>query len=191
MKRINKWLSLLLVLAMVLALAACGGNNNAPADNGSNDAVNQTEGNDQPDSQTGEENSGTEATDVNQDLYPDQDWDILTAKYEAPVGITMWIPNSATSSMGAGIQALADAFNAQQAEEHPGKNITVTVEFQDKSSTLNEKLQAAILAGNNPVISAVGVSSVPLYEARSMDLRNVFTYEELQGQVQGLSLIHI
>ena len=37
MKRINKWLSLLLVLAMVLALAACGGNNNAPADNGSND----------------------------------------------------------------------------------------------------------------------------------------------------------
>ena len=186
MKRINKWLSLLLVLAMVLALAACGGNNNAPADNGSNDAVNQTEGNDQPDSQTGEENSGTEATDVNQDLYPDQDWDILTAKYETPVGITMWIPNSATSSMGVGIQALADAFNAQQAEEHPGKNITVTVEFQDKSSTLNEKLQAAILAGNNPVISAVGVSSVPLYEARSLDLRNVFTYEELQGQVQGM-----
>lgn len=88
--------------------------------------------------------------------------------------------------MGAGIQMLADEFNAQQEKEHPGKNITVTVEYQDKSSTLNEKLQAAILSGNNPVISAVGVSSVPLYASKAVDLRTVFTYEALKAQNQGM-----
>ena len=110
-------------------------------------------------------------------MYPDQAWEQLTAQYEAPVAITLWVPNSATSTMGAGIQMLADEFNAQQEKEHPGKNITVTVEYQDKSSTLNEKLQAAILSGNNPVISAVSVSSVPLYASKAVDLRTVFTYE--------------
>lgn len=119
-------------------------------------------------------------------MYPDQAWEQLTAQYEAPVAITLWVPNSATSTMGAGIQMLADEFNAQQEKEHPGKNITVTVEYQDKSSTLNEKLQAAILSGNNPVISAVGVSSVPLYASKAVDLRTVFTYEALKAQNQGM-----
>ena len=119
-------------------------------------------------------------------MYPDQAWEQLTAQYEAPVAITLWVPNSATSTMGAGIQMLADEFNAQQEKEHPGKNITVTVEYQDKSRTLNEKLQAAILSGNNPVISAVGVSSVPLYASKAVDLRTVFTYEALKAQNQGM-----
>lgn len=47
-------------------------------------------------------------------MYPDQAWEQLTAQYEAPVAITLWVPNSATSTMGAGIQMLADEFNAQQ-----------------------------------------------------------------------------
>ena len=54
-------------------------------------------------------------------MYPDQAWEQLTAQYEAPVAITLWVPNSATSTMGAGIQMLADEFNAQQEKEHPGK----------------------------------------------------------------------
>ena len=69
------------------------------------------------------------------------------------------------------------------------KIITVTVEYQDKSSTLNEKLQAAILSGNNPVISAVGVSSVPLYASKAVDLRTVFTYEALKAQNQGYAAV--
>ena len=124
---------------------------------------------------------------VDGELYPeDTTWEMLTDKPTGPVNITMWIPNSATSTMGKGIQALADLFNAEQAASNPGKNITVTVEYQGTSGTLNEKLQAAILSGNNPVISAVGVSSVPLYASRALDLRRVFTYEELQEQNQGL-----
>ena len=119
-------------------------------------------------------------------IYVDKSWDILTAAHEEPVEITIWIPNTATSTMGTGIQALADKFNEEQQAQFPGKNITVIVEYQNKSGTLNEKLQAAILSGNNPVISAVGVSSVPLYEARALDLRQVFTYEELQAQSQGM-----
>ena len=97
---------------------------------------------------------------LNKDIYVDREWSILNAKHDREVTITMWIPNSATSTMGTAIQALADRFNAEQLEKYPGKNITVVVEFQNKSGTLNEKLQAAILAGNNPVISAIGVSAL-------------------------------
>ena len=85
---------------------------------------------------------------LNKDIYVDREWSILNAKHDREVTITMWIPNSATSTMGTAIQALADRFNAEQLEKYPGKNITVVVEFQNKSGTLNEKLQAAILAGN-------------------------------------------
>jgi sn-glycerol 3-phosphate transport system substrate-binding protein len=123
---------------------------------------------------------------LNEEIYVDKAWDILEAKHDKEVSITMWIPNSATSTMGVGIQELADKFNAEQKEKYPGKNIAVIIEYQNKSSTLNEKLQAAILSGNNPVISAVGVSSVPLYEARALDLRRVFTYDQLQQQSQGM-----
>ena len=38
----------------------------------------------------------------------------------------------------------------------------------------------------SPLISAIGVSSVPLYEARALDLRQVFTYAQLQQQSQGM-----
>ena len=120
---------------------------------------------------------------VDGELYPEgKNWEMITSKPSEPVNITMWIPNSATSTMGVGIQTLADLFNQEQATNNPGKNITVTVEYQGKSSTLNEKLQASILSGNNPVISAIGVSSVPLFASKTIDLRRVFTYEELQAQ---------
>ena len=127
-------------------------------------------------------------------LYPeDRAWTMLEAKHESPIEITMWIPNSATSSMGAAIGELANLYNSYQAVTYPGKNISVVVEYQGTSGALNTKLQAAILANNNPVISAVGVSSVPLYEAKAVDLRNVFTYDEIKGLNQGLlqySLYH-
>lgn len=157
----KKLIALFLALASILSMAACSWLDWEP---------------EQPDPNAG----------LNQEIYVDKDWDILEAKHEKEVTITMWIPNSATSTMGQAIQTLADKFNAEQKEKYPGKNITVVVEYQGKSATLNEKLQAAILAGNNPVISAVGVSSVPLYEARALDLRQVFTYADLRAQSQGM-----
>ena len=120
------------------------------------------------------------------ELYPEREWTMLEANHSEPVEITMWIPNSSTSSMGTAIGELATLFNQYQAVTYPGKNITVTVEYQGTSGALNTKLQAAILAGNNPVISAVGVSSVPLYESKAVDLRTVFTYDEIRGLNQGL-----
>lgn len=174
MKGFNRFASLTLALLISVSLAACG---SVPTSGSASIPPVPSSG--------GESEANT--------LYPDRQWEIYSAKHDAPVNITMWVPNSATSTMGAGIQSLADAFNAEQEQKYPGKNIKVTVEYQDKSSTLNEKLQASILSGNNPVISAIGVSSVPLYESRAVDLRTVFTYEELQAQTQGMlqySLYH-
>ena len=76
-------------------------------------------------------------------LYPeDRAWTMLEAKHESPIEITMWIPNSATSSMGAAIGELANLYNSYQAVTYPGKNISVVVEYQGTSGALNTKLQA-------------------------------------------------
>ena len=123
---------------------------------------------------------------VDLDLFPDQEWAMLSNDHEEAVEITMWIPNSATSSMGMAITELINLFNMEQALTYPGSNISVIVEFQGTSSNLNTKMQAAILAGNNPVISAIGVSSVPLYEEKAIDLRTIFTYDEIGQQNLGL-----
>lgn len=120
------------------------------------------------------------------EIYVDKEWTMLEAKHEKAVNITMWIPNSATSTMGTAITSLVDKFNAEQQAAYGENKITVTVEFQGTNGALNTKLQAAILAGNNPVINALGVSSVPLYGDRAVDLRTVFTYDELKAQQQGL-----
>ena len=170
----KKLIALLLAVVMILSMVAC--NPDTPST--------PTEPNDTTPSTP--DNPNDPYAGLNKEIYVDKDWNILQAKHDKEVTITMWIPNSATSTMGVAIQALADKFNAEQKVKYPGKNITVVIEFQNKSGTLNEKLQAAILAGNNPVISAVGVSSVPLYEARALDLRNVFTYYELTQQSQGM-----
>jgi sn-glycerol 3-phosphate transport system substrate-binding protein len=181
----KKLIALLLAVVMILSMVAC--NPDTPST--------PTEPNDTTPSTPSTPDNPTDPTNptepdpyagLNKEIYVDKDWNILQAKHDKEVTITMWIPNSATSTMGVAIQALADKFNAEQKVKYPGKNITVVIEFQNKSGTLNEKLQAAILAGNNPVISAVGVSSVPLYEARALDLRNVFTYDELTQQSQGM-----
>ena len=170
----KKLIALLLAVVMILSMVAC--NPDTPST--------PTEPSDTTPSTP--DNPNDPYAGLNKEIYVDKDWNILQAKHDKEVTITMWIPNSATSTMGVAIQALADKFNAEQKVKYPGKNITVVIEFQNKSGTLNEKLQAAILAGNNPVISAVGVSSVPLYEARALDLRNVFTYDELTQQSQGM-----
>ena len=157
MKKFTSVIALLLLLTMLFALTACDLNRFDEDDNV-----------------------------VDAEIYPDQEWSIMTAKHEKAVNITMWIPNSATSTMGEGITSLVNKFNAEQKEKYGDKNITVTLEFQGTNGALNTKLQAAILAGNNPVINALGVSSVPLYGDRAVDLRTVFTYDELQAQQQGL-----
>ena len=183
----KKLLTLVMAVMMILSLAACTKNPEPPSTSAPSEE--STAPTSSPASEPASEPTTVEKDPyegLNKDIYVDQEWTILNAKHDKEVTITMWIPNSATSTMGTAIQALADKFNAEQKEKYPGKNISVVIEFQDKSSTLNEKLQAAILAGNNPVISAIGVSSVPLYEARALDLRQVFTYDELQQQSQGM-----
>ena len=187
----KKLLALVMAVMMILSLAACTKNPEPPSTSAPSEesTAPTSEPASEPTSEPASEPSTVEKDPyegLNKDIYVDQEWTILNAKHDKEVTITMWIPNSATSTMGTAIQALADKFNAEQKEKYPGKNISVVIEFQDKSSTLNEKLQAAILAGNNPVISAIGVSSVPLYEARALDLRQVFTYDELQQQSQGM-----
>ena len=179
----KKLLAFLLAMLMVLSVTACANNSPNPS-KPVDPSTNGTNPGSEPTTPTVTEPDPYEG--LNKDIYVDKDWDILEAKHTKEVTITMWIPNSATSTMGVGIQALADKFNAEQKVKYPGKNISVVIEYQNKSGTLNEKLQAAILAGNNPVISAIGVSSVPLYEARALDLRQVFSYEELQAQSQGM-----
>lgn len=168
----KKLIALFLAVLMLLSMAACVQSTDPTTGAGSTPP--ETFGPDDP------------YAGLNKDIYVNKEWKILQAKHEKEVTITMWIPNSATSTMGVAIQALTDKFNAEQKVNYPGKNITVVIEYQNKSGTLNEKLQAAILANNNPVISAIGVSSVPLYEARALDLRQVFSYEELQAQSQGM-----
>lgn len=119
-------------------------------------------------------------------MYPDKEWEMIDSSNTKPVEIKIWIPNSATSSMGESITNLVNLYNQEQALKYPGKNITVVAEFQGTSGALNTKLQAAILANNNPVLSAVGVSSVPLYQERSIDIRTVMTYDEIKSLNQGL-----
>lgn len=186
----KKLIALLLALVMVLSMAACttdpGSSSNPDNSPSTPDVSNSPAVGDEPSTPSDPVESEDPYAGLNKEIYVDKEWDILEAKHEKEVTITMWIPNSATSTMGVAIQALADKFNAEQKVKYPGKNITVVIEYQNKSGTLNEKLQAAILAGNNPVISAIGVSSVPLYEARALDLRQVFTYDELQQQSQGM-----
>ena len=119
-------------------------------------------------------------------MYPDKEWTMIDSTVSKPVEIKFWIPNSATSSMGEAVTSLANLYNQEQSLKFPGKNITVVPEFQGTSGALNTKLQAAILSNNNPVLSAVGVSSVPLYQERTIDLRTVLTYDEIKELNQGL-----
>lgn len=119
-------------------------------------------------------------------MYPDKEWTMIDSTVSKPVEIKFWIPNSATSSMGEAVTSLANLYNQEQALKFPGRNITVVPEFQGTSGALNTKLQAAILSNNNPVLSAVGVSSVPLYQERTIDLRTVLTYDEIKELNQGL-----
>lgn len=201
MRNSRKTITMLLVLAMLLMLSACVLPAIEPGDKQTAETTGTTavsEG--KPSAETtgttavSEGKSPAETTEnklpdkqVDGVLYPaDKTWELYKAKNTKQVNITIWIPNSATSTMGSSIGELAEKYNSEQAQKYPGKNITVTVEYQGTAGALNTKLQAAILAGNNPVISAVGVSSVPLYESRAVDLRNVYTYEELQSLNQGL-----
>lgn len=191
MKKLRKTATLLIVLLMLFALVACVVKSNVSSTEDGGTTITEKSGGES--SSTGEVEkttegktvSGTSGT-VDKELYPtDKTWEILKAKNAEQVNITVWIPNSATSTMGATIGELAEKYNREQAEKYPGKNITVTVEYQGTATALNTKLQAAIIAGNNPVVSAIGVSSVPLYDSRAVDLRNVFSYEEIQGMNQG------
>lgn len=191
MKKINKAIALLVMMTMLFTMAACG-IEKEPANSTDGKVTLADKIGDEPDSTVEDEKIASEKTgndvsgSTDKVLYPDKTWETIKAKNTDQVNITMWIPNSATSTMGTAIGELAQRYNAEQSEKFSGKNINVTVEYQGTSGALNTKLQAAILAGNNPVISAVGVSSVPIYESKAVDLRNVFTYDEIQGLNQGL-----
>lgn len=196
MKILRKVITFLIVFSMLISMAGCisekNNGDNAPSTVGNEQTNAEDDGalgtieveNSEKTTDGKTENTASNVGD--EELYPtDKTWEILRAKNTEQTNITMWIPNSATSTMGVAIGELAEKYNREQAEKYPGKNITVNVEYQGTSGSLNTKLQAAIIAGNNPVVSAVGVSSVPLYESRAVDLRNVFTYEEIQNMTQG------
>lgn len=114
----KKLIALLLAVVMILSMVAC--NPDTPST--------PTEPSDTTPSTP--DNPNDPYAGLNKEIYVDKDWNILQAKHDKEVTITMWIPNSATSTMGVAIQALADKFNAEQKVKYPGKNITVVIEFQ-------------------------------------------------------------
>ena len=127
----KKLLALVMAVMMILSLAACTKNPETPST--STPSKESTAPTSEPTSEPASEPSTVEKDPyegLNKDIYVDQEWTILNAKHDKEVTITMWIPNSATSTMGTAIQALADKFNAEQKEKYPGKNISVVIEFQ-------------------------------------------------------------
>ena len=100
----KKLLALVMAVMMLLLLAACAKNPETPSTSA------PSEESTAPTSESASEPTVEEDpyAGLNKDIYVDKEWTILNAKHEKEVTITMWIPNSATSTMGTAIQALAD-----------------------------------------------------------------------------------
>ena len=92
----KKLLALVMAVMMLLLLAACTKNPETPSTSA------PSEESTAPTSESASEPTVEEDpyAGLNKDIYVDKEWTILNAKHEKEVTITMWIPNSATSTMG-------------------------------------------------------------------------------------------
>jgi sn-glycerol 3-phosphate transport system substrate-binding protein len=123
----------------------------------------------------------------NGEIYVDKDWDIYPREHvlTKPVEIDFWSANSAVDIHGT-IQAdLVDRFNAYQKETYPDSYIKVNISFQGGYVNQNTKLQAGLIGKTNPEMAMVGVSSFALYVDNVIDMRQIFTYDEIRDIYEG------
>lgn len=125
--------------------------------------------------------------DDNGEIYEDKEWDIYEKGHlvTEPITIDYWSANSAVDHQGAAQDRLVEKFNKMQKEKYPDSPITVRIAFQGGYNTQNQKLQAALMGNNNPEIAMVGVSSMSLYLKNAVDMREIFTYDEIRNVFEG------
>ncbi|MGB7530160.1 MAG: extracellular solute-binding protein [Bacilli bacterium] len=123
----------------------------------------------------------------NGEIFVDKEWEIYPREHllTKPVEIEFWSANSAVDLHGVVQADLVDRFNAYQKETYPDSYIKVNISFQGGYITQNTKLQAALIGKTNPEIAMVGVSSLALYLDNTVDMREIFTYDEIRDFYEG------
>jgi ABC-type glycerol-3-phosphate transport system substrate-binding protein len=102
-----------------------------------------------------------------------------------PIEIDYWHANSALDIQGKTMARMVEEFNAYQQETYPDSPITVKLTFTNGYIPMNQKLQAGLLGNTNPEIAMVGVSSMALYHSSAIDMREIFTYDEIRDIFPG------
>lgn len=126
-------------------------------------------------------------TNENGEIYVEQEWDVYEKGHlvSAPIEIDFWSANSAVDIHGSCMADLVQMFNTYQMETYPNSPIRVKPAFQGGYNNQNSKLQAALIGNTNPEIAMVGVSSMALYVDNAIDMRNIFTYDEIENIFEG------
>lgn len=121
------------------------------------------------------------------DIYADHDLELFPEGHlvERPITIEFWSANSAVDIQGKAMANLVEEFNEYQQETYPDSPITVNPSFSGGYIAQNTKLQAAIPAGTNPEMAMVGVSSMALYHQNVVDMRRVFTMDQIKDIIPG------
>lgn len=132
-------------------------------------------------------NQTTTTDNGNGDIYVDKEWDVYETGHlvDQPVEIDFWSANSAVDIQGSAMADLVMMFNQYQLETYPDSAIKVKPAFQGGYNNQNSKLQAALIGNTNPEIAMVGVSSMALYVDNVIDMRTVFSYEEIRNVFEG------
>ncbi len=123
----------------------------------------------------------------NGEIYVDKEWEMYEKGHtvDKPVTIDFWSANSLSDIQGQAMANLVEEFNQMQQEKYPNSAITVMPSFNGGYIVQNTKLQSAILANTNPEIAMVGVSSFSLYHQNVIDMREIFTYDEIRDIFPG------
>lgn len=123
----------------------------------------------------------------NGEIYVDKEWNMYETGHTvtAPIQIDFWSANSAVDVHGRVIADMCKEFNQYQKETYPDSYITVRPAFQNGYNNQNSKLQAALIGNTNPDIAMVGVSSMALYKDNAIDMREIFTYDQIRDIFPG------
>src|SRR5690554_620532 len=123
----------------------------------------------------------------NGEIYTDQVWDVYEKGHQitSPIEIDFWSANSAVDIHGVALANMIDEFNEYQKETYPDSWIKVNASFQGGYVNQNSKLQSSLISNTNPEIAMVGVSSFALYHENVIDMREVFTYDDIRDIYEG------
>lgn len=159
----KKMLALILALATVLSLTACGG---------------KTEGNT---SQPAEDNQSSAETAATVD---DVDLKELAANYDGEIHVTIWGKDSVdpekTTSRGTFIAKKVDEFNAQFS------NVNVEYIYQGSYDEVAEKIRAAAAAKDLPTMFMTEEAMVKGFQDIAADLNQYIPSATIQNYQQGL-----